>query len=152
MSGFELLATLVFFLIGYWIVDHFWPKAKISGTEPGRVTVRVARRFAQPPERVFDAWLDPKTAGQWPFALPAGKDLEIDRPQRLVFTLALPELSAEASRVTVDIAAKDGGCELSLAHEGVSPEHASRIEQGWRGILDALEATPGKAPGLFPKA
>ena len=28
MDGFELLAVIVFFLIGYWIVDYFWPKKK----------------------------------------------------------------------------------------------------------------------------
>ena len=28
MEGFELIAILVFFLIGYWIVDFFWPKKK----------------------------------------------------------------------------------------------------------------------------
>jgi hypothetical protein len=25
MGGLELLAAVVFFLIGYWIVDYFWP-------------------------------------------------------------------------------------------------------------------------------
>jgi hypothetical protein len=28
MGGFELLAIVVFFLIGYWTVDYFWPKKK----------------------------------------------------------------------------------------------------------------------------
>ncbi len=28
MDGFEILAVVVFFLIGYWIVDYFWPKKK----------------------------------------------------------------------------------------------------------------------------
>jgi len=28
MGGLELLAVVVFFLIGYWIVDYFWPKKK----------------------------------------------------------------------------------------------------------------------------
>lgn len=28
MEGFELIAVVVFFLIGYWIVDFFWPKKK----------------------------------------------------------------------------------------------------------------------------
>ena len=28
MGAFELLAAVVFFLIGYWIVDYFWPKKK----------------------------------------------------------------------------------------------------------------------------
>ncbi len=28
MDGFEFLAIVVFFLIGYWLVDYFWPKKK----------------------------------------------------------------------------------------------------------------------------
>lgn len=38
MGGLELLAVVVFFLIGYWIVDYFWPKKKKSdspATSPG---------------------------------------------------------------------------------------------------------------------
>jgi hypothetical protein len=33
MDGFELLAVVVFFLIGYWVVDFFWPKKK-SNDDP----------------------------------------------------------------------------------------------------------------------
>jgi hypothetical protein len=28
VDGYELLAVVVFFLIGYWLVDFFWPKKK----------------------------------------------------------------------------------------------------------------------------
>lgn len=28
MGGLELLAAVVFFLVGYWLVDFFWPKKK----------------------------------------------------------------------------------------------------------------------------
>lgn len=28
MGGLELLAVVVFFLVGYWLVDFFWPKKK----------------------------------------------------------------------------------------------------------------------------
>jgi DnaJ-domain-containing protein 1 len=28
VEGFELIAVIVFFLIGYWIVDFFWPRKK----------------------------------------------------------------------------------------------------------------------------
>jgi hypothetical protein len=28
MGGFELVAIIVFFLVGYWVVDFFWPKKK----------------------------------------------------------------------------------------------------------------------------
>lgn len=31
MDGFEILAVVVFFLIGYWLVDFFWPKKKPTG-------------------------------------------------------------------------------------------------------------------------
>ena len=30
MEGLELLAVVVFFLIGYWVVDYFWPKKKAA--------------------------------------------------------------------------------------------------------------------------
>lgn len=28
MGGYELIAIVVFFLVGYWVVDFFWPKKK----------------------------------------------------------------------------------------------------------------------------
>jgi hypothetical protein len=28
MDGIEFLAVVVFFLIGYWLVDFLWPKKK----------------------------------------------------------------------------------------------------------------------------
>ena len=28
MGGYELIAVVVFFLVGYWLVDYFWPKKK----------------------------------------------------------------------------------------------------------------------------
>jgi hypothetical protein len=36
MGGFELLAVVVFFLIGYWAVDFFWPKKKNTDPEQDR--------------------------------------------------------------------------------------------------------------------
>ncbi len=133
-----------------------------------RVTVRATHRFAASPERVFDAWLDPGTAGKWLFATPTGhmtrveidariggrfsiirKDgedvehtgeyLEIDRPRRLVFTFAVPKFSDEYTRVTIEIVPLETGCELTLIHEGVLPDYAERTPQGWRMILDGLE-------------
>jgi uncharacterized protein YndB with AHSA1/START domain len=133
-----------------------------------RATVRVTHRFAASPERVFEAWLDPRTTGKWLFATPTGqmtrveidarvggrfsiirKDgdeiehtgeyLEIDPPHRLVFTFAVPKFSAEYTRVTIDIVRHGAGCELTLTHEGVLPDYAERTPEGWRMILDSLE-------------
>lgn len=36
-------------------------------TAEGKIQVRIKRRFDASPERVFDAWLDPKLIGQWMF-------------------------------------------------------------------------------------
>ena len=131
-------------------------------------TIKVTRRFSYPPERVFDAWLDPKRAGRWLFSAPggemvrveidarvggsftfvdrrAGEDVEhvgkyeeIDRPRRLVFTFAVPKFSAVYTRVSVDIVALPTGCELTLTHEGVLPEWQERTTAGWGKLLEAL--------------
>ena len=138
-----------------------------SDTQP---TVRVTRRFDAPAERVFDAWLDPKTAGRWLFATATGQmvrveidariggrfifvdrrdgeDVEhcgeyvdIDRPRRLVFTFGVPKYSTERTRVCIDIVPRESGCELTLTHEGVLPEYAERTQAGWTEILGRLAA------------
>jgi len=137
------------------------------------VTLRVSRGFTATPERVFDAWLDPDTAGKWLFAAPngqmarveidarvggkflfadrrdgedvehVGEYLEIDRPRRLVFTFGVPKYSPIMTRVTIDIAPTETGCELTLTHDGVLPEWATQTEGGWTMILAGLARTLG---------
>jgi uncharacterized protein YndB with AHSA1/START domain len=136
-------------------------------TSESTASIRVTRRFGASAERVFDAWLDPATAGKWLFATPTGQMirveinprvggsftivrrdgddvehvgeyLEIDRPRRLVFTFRVPKFSDATTRVSVDIVALASGCELTLTHEGVLSEWVSRTESGWGMILDAL--------------
>jgi uncharacterized protein YndB with AHSA1/START domain len=136
-----------------------------------KVTVRVTRRFDASPERVFDAWLNPQKARKFLFATPTGEMvraeidprvggsflfvdrrdgvdvdhtgeyLEIDRPRHLVFTFSVPHYSAEITRVTIDIAPLEDGCEITLTHSGVLPDWESRTRAGWGSILDQLNAT-----------
>jgi uncharacterized protein YndB with AHSA1/START domain len=144
---------------------------------PDTVTVRVARIFDALEGPVFDAWLDPERAGRWLFATPTGRMvrveidprvggsfalvdrrdgediehvgeyLEIDRPRRLVFTFAVPKFSPLRTRVTVEILPHGPGCELTLTHEGVLADYASRTEAGWAKLLDGLAATLDPGPG-----
>ena len=138
-------------------------------TDPERVTLRLTRRFGASAERVFDAWLDPDIVVRWLFATPtgrivhvsidarvggrflitrrdgedvehAGQYLEIERPRRLVFTFGVPKFSTLTTRVAIDIAPLDEGCELTLTHEGVLPEWSERTRSGWGMLLDGLGA------------
>ena len=76
-----------------------------------------------------------------------GTYLVLDRPRRLVFTWAIGQETAELSRVSIDIAPKGAGCELTLVHE-MDPkwaEYAGRTEAGWSTMLGALERALGTA-------
>jgi uncharacterized protein YndB with AHSA1/START domain len=138
----------------------------------GEIVVR--HRYRHPPERVFDAWLDPKTAGRFAFATPDGEMIKaeidarvggrfnftdrrpemgdvahvgeyevIDRPRRLVFSFAVPQYNPDYTRVTLDFVAVDGGCEVTLTHEGVAAEYAEGTPKGWVMILAGLERALG---------
>jgi uncharacterized protein YndB with AHSA1/START domain len=110
------------------------------------IVVTVERYIAAPPERVFEAWLDPESAGRWLFATPDGvmerveidarvggrfqiderrggelaehfgEYLEIDRPRRLVFTFAAVRGSG-TTRVAVTLVPEGDGSRLNLVHE-----------------------------------
>jgi uncharacterized protein YndB with AHSA1/START domain len=133
------------------------------------VTLTVSHRYQAPPERVFDAWLDPELARRFAFATPTGtmikaeidprvggrfnltdrrpdmgdvahvgEYLEIDRPRRLVFTFGVPQYDPAMTTVTLEIRPVDGGCELTLTHEGVAEEWAKDTPKGWEMILEGL--------------
>lgn len=132
-------------------------------------SLEVTRRIAAPPERVFDAWLDPAGVGEWLFATPdgvmerveidprvgggfriderrgeelashRGTYIEIDRPRRLVFDFHFDE--TQSTRVTVAIAPEGDGSRLTLTHEGVWADYEDRTRDGWTKILEGLEQT-----------
>ena len=138
---------------------------------PNILEAKVKRTFAAKPDKVFNAWLDPKLIGQWMFgpnirdevvvsievdARPGGafsflvqRDhlvvdhvgsyLKIEKPKHLSFTWGVKGMS-DSSKVLVDIAAHDKGCELTLVHE-LHPDwkdYLQRSIDGWGQMLDAL--------------
>lgn len=134
------------------------------------IVLTLTRRLEAPPERVFDAWLDPASAGRWLFATPDGRSVrceidarvggrfriderrgdavaehfgeyvEIDRPRRLAFDF-WTGFSDERTRVTVIVAPDGEGSLLTLVHEGVWPDYEERTRQGWTTILEGLART-----------
>lgn len=128
----------------------------------------VTHRYDFPPERVFDAWLDPRTARRFLFTAPGGEIvrcdidarpggrftivdrrdggdiehvgeyLEIDRPRRLVFSFGVPQFDPTMTTVTVEIAPDGDGCRLTLTHTDVPPEWVEQDREGWTMILAQL--------------
>ena len=134
------------------------------------IVLTVERRIAAPPERLFDAWLDPESVGRWLFATPDGvmerveidprvggrftiverrggdlaahhgEYVEIDRPRRLAFDF-WTSFSEERTRVTVTIEAAGDGSLVTLTHDGVWADYEERTHQGWTMILAGLART-----------
>ncbi|GHG85202.1 SRPBCC domain-containing protein [Comamonas sp. JC664] len=100
-------------------------------------------------EEVLRLAIDARVGGKFSFFVRrAGEEidhvgtyLEIDRPRRLVFTWHIEKEEDELSRVTVEIAPRDSGCELTLTHEMDAQwaEYASRTENGWATMLGVLD-------------
>ncbi len=141
----------------------------------GPIQIRISRRFEASAERVFDAWLDQKSAGRWWFATPTGKMqkveidgrvggnfrivgrrgeidadhfgtfIELDRPRRIVLDFAT-DAGNLATRVTIQIdSLKDGGCELTLSHN-IAPEWADYKDRTNRGWTMILEGLAKTVP------
>jgi two-component system, cell cycle response regulator DivK len=130
--------------------------------------VRVTRHFDAPAERVFDAWLDTTSLGEWLFATPDGEMVqvkadgqvggvftiverrddedvlhtgryeEVARPHRLVFTLQVPKYSDDESRIIVEIDGDSDGCDLILTQEGIGAE--DQVAELERGWSIILES------------
>ena len=132
-----------------------------------KATARVSHKFGASAERVFDAWLDPSSVGQWLFATPTGRVvraeidarvggsfiitdrrdgedvehigeyLELDRPRRIAFLLRVPKYGQDRDRVVVDIAPLGTGCEVTITHE-LGPVDAETTEKAKEGWTDIL--------------
>ncbi len=108
--------------------------------------------FATPTGKMIKAELDPRVGGRFIFTdrrpdmgvvEHVGTFLEIDRPNRLVFDFTVPKFSSQASTVILEFVATEGGCTLSLTHEGVLEEYARQTEGGWGMILEGVRQALG---------
>ena len=134
-------------------------------------SVRVARRFAVPAQRVFDAWLDPAVAGRWLFATAlrpiaeveidarprglfrfvdrqngdaieyTGSYLKVAPPRHLAFTLSTNEIPSAVTRVSIEFVPLESGCKAILTHEKLPADHAQDTAARWTGILYGLAET-----------
>ena len=131
-------------------------------------SLTITRRFDAPPERVFDAWLDPKLISQWigPHGVQAeatkldarvggtyaltmhtpdkmdpkvsGAYKEIVRPSRLVFSWMWAHETQETLD-TLTFKASGKGTEMTMVHTGLAnAERRDSHNNGWTGSFDKL--------------
>ena len=136
----------------------------------GKADLSVSREIAAPPEKVYDAWLDPAVARNFLFATESGtivraeidprvggrftmtdrrngedfehvgEYIELDRPRRIVFDFWLPKFSEQRTRIEIDIASRGSGSEVTLTHRDVPADHREKARGGWTTILAGLAA------------
>jgi uncharacterized protein YndB with AHSA1/START domain len=131
--------------------------------------VSITRTLAAPPEEVFEAWttpehfgrwfgtestlvedvqMDVRVGGEWSARMILGDGveigwrgsyLEVDAPNRLVFSLT-DRPGDQFERVTVALMKVEAGTEMKFTQSGnnVPPENYARLEEGWRSFFDDL--------------
>jgi len=134
------------------------------------LTCHVSQVINAPIERVFDAWLNPEMLTRFMLPMPgmpeprtevdgrqggrftiymevgeeviphSGTYLELDRPNRLVFSWESP-FAADDSTVTLEFSAQDSDSTvLMLTHERfIDEESRNNHEAGWAYILKMLD-------------
>lgn len=142
------------------------------------VDVRLTCSYDASAGEVFDEWLDPWNRGEClhPAAfgqivrtdidvrvgglfkvverrfdgeiMHAGRFVELDRPELLVFTLPHGPFAHPDSRVIIEFASFESGCMVELTHVCVNRERASLIEKGWASVLAQLAAKVALRPSV----
>lgn len=129
------------------------------------VEIILERTIPAPPNKVFDAWLDPKVPGTlwhehdklifnpqvdglWYLLSlahpPEGthhyeRFTEVNRPRLIRHSWVSRKTLGEESMVTVTFEKKGEGTLLTLSHSGLPNETmANAHEEGWNSILDAF--------------
>ena len=100
-----------------------------------------------PARGVVSARIDARVGGSFVFVVRRnGKDsdhigeyVEVDRPRRIVFLFSVPSSWAGKHRVAIDIVPLESGCELTVTHEGLMPQHEAPVFKGWTAFLERLQ-------------
>jgi uncharacterized protein YndB with AHSA1/START domain len=130
--------------------------------------LRVTKHIKAPRAKVFAAWTQPEIMKHWFFPMDmsvsnaesdvrvggkyratmtgatgtftvSGVYREIIDGERLVFTHAWEEADPRETLVTVELADKDGGTQVTLTHTGLAtPDSAKGHTEGWASTLDNL--------------
>jgi len=131
----------------------------------------VTQQIAAPREAVFDFLVDPAKMVRWigtaveldPVEggtlridvgggdIASGHYLEVDRPNRVVFTWGwhgMAALAPGSSTVTITLTAQANDTLLELRHDGLSPELSTEHAKGWTHFLGRLaNLASGGDPG-----
>lgn len=131
-------------------------------------SVRVSRTIECPRDAVFDAWTDPeklrawwggdigrtvsadvdlRVHGSYRLTMQAGEQVgtisgvyvEVERPERLVYTWRWDNEASRQSLVTVDFLDVDAATEVVVTHEGLENIESLAFHQGgWCASLEGL--------------
>jgi uncharacterized protein YndB with AHSA1/START domain len=144
----------------------------MSRSRESSETLVVRRVIPVSRERVFQAWLDPKSLVQWmrPGGMTdatadvdaqvggkfrivmiegakryehTGEYLAIDPPRRLEFTWISDATDHQSTVVTIDFLERDRGTELVLTHRRLPPKQVESHRGGWTDIFQLLEKRLG---------
>jgi uncharacterized protein YndB with AHSA1/START domain len=151
----------------------------MSGTINDAPVLSIVRQFDVAPETIFDAltepeamrswWTDDTTfdidlrvGGRWTITRQEGGEtftmtgeyLEVERPRRLRYTIAMPQFSLNSDTVSIEIAEAEGGSLVTFVQSGediaaelgaLAPGERSASEAGWQQGFDLMEAAWAKA-------
>jgi len=137
------------------------------------LSLKIVRKFNVTPEVVFDVFTKPemmriwwtetttfdidlKVGGRWTIMRPAGEAiyialgeyLEIEKPNKLVYSYAMPQFSPNTDTILIDIVAEDEGSIMTFQQVGKDIDselkelpkgEKSGSEIGWNQAFDMME-------------
>lgn len=149
------------------------PKKQYDSND--KPVLRIVRQFNVAPEVVFDAltkpeamrvwWTEDTTfdidlcvGGTWTITrteedmsfMMTGEYMEVDRPERLQYTISMPQYSPNIDTVSIDISPDGkGGCNVDFVQNGpdiadelkaLAAGEVSESEKGWQQGFDLMAA------------